>query len=146
MKLEIKHLAPYLTTQLLIQCPRNYVFIGTVILGTPILELKAVNNEGYLQLHSIAGFYPIKDFKPILRPLSDLTKEIDYNGDKFIAQRRTSVWLEHGVYVSRGINLIANRIRTNTITYSDMELLISLHFDVFNLIPEGLAIDINTIE
>lgn len=64
------------------------------IIGTRISIIKRIHfykthirlyvgkRHGYLKL---VGFY---DIKPILRPLSDLTKEIEHNGEKFVPLKR----------------------------------------------------------
>jgi hypothetical protein len=81
-------------------------------------------------------------YKPILRPLSDLTKEIEVNGERFVpivelsyyANEQTNkgkVGLEWGI--------------VNTFPYLDIQKLLSWHFDIYNLIEQGLAIDINTL-
>ena len=72
--------------------------------------------------------------KPILRPLSDLTKEIfDLS---FSWKTNPNIY---------SIATIKNRLITNNLTYYDQLFLIELHFDVFGLIDQGLAIDINTL-
>jgi len=48
-------------------------------------------------------------------------------------------------FTVNGRIVLENRIVTNTILYTDMQYLISLHFDVFGLIEKGLAIDINKL-
>ena len=132
MKLELKHLAPYLPYGLK---------LNLEIRRMEVL-LKGLQDDNDV-IHSL-GKTPIEFCKPILRPLSDLTKEIEINGDKFIPSSRTVVGMIHGGS-HFGIGIVENRITTNTITYADMSYLLSLHFDVFNLIPKGLAIDINTL-
>ena len=89
----------------------------------------------------------INEFKPILRPLSDLIKEIEVNGKKFVPAYRTQVHIndKYLPFTVNGRIVLENRIVTNTILYTDMQYLISLHFDVFGLIEKGLAIDINKL-
>lgn len=77
MKLELKHLAPYLPYG--IQCHIQ----GENKDNNPILfEIQALNYEG-ADCHEIHGVYILEtlfeDIFPILRPLSDLTKEIEHN-------------------------------------------------------------------
>ena len=81
MKLEIKHLENYLSHKLM--CVRN---------GSNPVELvglrfgnEAVNNELWIWKEGkqyLTGY--LYECKPILRPLSDLTKEIEHNGQKFV--------------------------------------------------------------
>tara|TARA_R110000850_G_scaffold196180_1_gene322634 strand:- start:346 stop:741 length:396 start_codon:yes stop_codon:yes gene_type:complete len=131
MKIELKNLAPYLPYGL--KCKSTTILFGEEDNG--IYEMGLISMRGVLKGTG----------KPILRPLSDLTKEVEFNGEKFIPSDRTNVGMLHGRIYSN-IGVVENRITTNTITYSDMTYLISLHFDVFGLIPQGLAIDINTIK
>jgi hypothetical protein len=76
----------------------------------------------------------LQNYSPILRPLSDLTNET--NGMCY--------WL-----LIEEIEMRKNIIKSSEIdnicvkTYNN---LLENHFDVFNLIPNGLAIDINTLE
>ena len=63
MNLELKHLASYLEHGLKV---KNHV--------NNITELTVGNLGHYLELQ----------VKPILRPLSDLTKGIEHNGEKFV--------------------------------------------------------------
>ena len=69
MKLELKHLAPYLPYEL------KYFFKGSV------QEIRTLES-GDLGKIMLEWFNESK--KPILRPLSDLTEEIEVNGNKFI--------------------------------------------------------------
>ena len=84
----------------------------------------------------------LEDIKLILRPLSDLTKEIEVNGERFVPID----WLEK--------NIPPSKKHSNTVTftngyiemcyYVEYQKLFEWHFDVFGLIPQGLAIDYNT--
>ncbi len=121
-KLELKQLAPYLPYGL------------KVTNGKEIAEI-TLRNADDLQFAT--------DFKPILRPLSDLDNE---NVDGYVY----SDWLiekYQSSYVENQINSIKEDIRwINHCEYVIINDLIEWHFDVFNLIPQGLAIDINTLK
>lgn len=69
--------------------------------------------------------------KPILRPLSSMTEEEQHEMSKMV----DLVDAEDGENYWWGTQVAAHR--TN--------YLISKHFDLFNLIPDGLAIDSSTI-
>lgn len=89
------------------------------------------------------------DILLILRPISDLTKEIDVNGEKFIPTERLFE-LYGGGYVSFKAfdnGFIYNLFLSDKkgFTYELYNLLISWHFDLDNLIENNLAIDINTL-
>ncbi len=68
---------------------------------------------------------------PILHKLSDLTKVIEHNGEKFVPRNKF-----YG-------NPLDYKIRENS--YDVVQKLIEWHFDVYNLIDKNLAIDINTL-
>lgn len=101
----------------------------------------------------------------ILRPLSDLTKEIEHNGEKFVPIERLfeienpqhsangrGYYYEvvpNWVSCSTNYTAVAFAVYLNSITknqYWVIEQLISWHFDCFSLIENNLAIDINTIQ
>ena len=103
MKRELKHFAPYL--------PYGLKFINKTIYGKTIVEMNTYNILNLLV-----------DSKPILRPLSNLTKD-EYS---------------HLLYG----NPLEYKI--NELPYKPFIKLLENHFDVFHLIPQGLAIDINT--
>jgi len=137
MKLELKHLAPYLPYGLRLKfiskfnidklSNENIVILKTIDEGKISINGYKTNNTAY---------------KPILRPLSDLTKEIEVNGEKFVPID----WIDK--------NHNANNYATCAIMldstielgfYKDFQKLFEWHFDVFGLIEKGLAIDINTL-
>ena len=121
MKLELKHLSPYLPYGLKISCNNdNVIEMGAY----PSPKRKLIDIE------SVCG---TPEWKPILRPLSDLTKEIEHNGEKL--SKRTME-----VIKDRDWGLI------HFCPHHDVKKLFEWHFDVHGLIEAGLAIDINTLE
>ena len=138
MKLELKHLAPYLPYKLKGKL-ENEDYYPTTIGELYRLETSAdSDNIPYCIVDVYEG--EIVDFKPILRPLSDLTKEIEVNGDKFIPHiklgGRPNLKDYDIEYLSKNID---------NMSYGLVSKLIEWHFDVFGLIEKGLAIDINTL-
>lgn len=133
-KLELKHLAPYLPYGLKCEI-LNYQsdYVGEkygVISGYYYL---AGEPHYIFKTKSEAG----KDaslIKPILRPLSDITKEIEVNGEKFIPMDI------HKLYPGEvtGLNPAAW-------SYRVLIKLFEWHFDVFGLIDKGLAINLNSL-
>lgn len=130
-RLKIEHLAPYLPYGLKIKTNNQIRTLSIEILTTT--ENK-INNV-------LMGL----GHKPILRPLSDLTKP--YKNDatyaEFVGIRHIindEVESEHYYYdgASRYVHI-------QHLTFSDFMILVENHFDVFGLIPNGLAIDINTL-
>jgi hypothetical protein len=119
MKLELKHLAPYLPYGL------NGIHQDRIIDLNP-------NNLWVFTLNA----------KPILRPLSDLDLDLwniinDVDGEYYLQLDNGNVFLTDTCdlnlfEISRTINVL-NQLFKN-------------HFDVFGLIKRGLAIDINTID
>lgn len=102
MKLELKHLCAYLP-----------------------YGLEMIHEKGTTHILTVGNFgYRLLDSKPILRPLSDLTR----------LGSNERWWRDQ---IALGIERIS---------YCDFEELLKEHYDVFNLIPEGLAVDINTIK
>lgn len=146
MELELKHLAPYL--------PYN---LETFIIGEFIDEYadnpipKGFNieglNTGWVEIHEIGRTvteqYPFEDVKPILRPLSDLTKEIEHNGEDFVPYEH-HVFIEAmaaNEYLEYLCEARADLSEDRLLPYSIVQLLLEWHFDVFGLIEKGLAID-----
>lgn len=80
------------------------------------------------------------DIKIVCLPLSDLTKEIEHNGEKFVPLYR--LIKEDKAFTNDFINVFGYE----ELKVSVYELLLEWHFDVFGLIEKGLAVDINTIE
>ncbi|WP_417444619.1 hypothetical protein [Joostella sp.] len=129
MKLELKHLAPYLPYKI------NY-FIDFEDGDTSIWELEGLTKEEIF----IDGYdtnYESKNCKPVLRPLSDLTKEIDYNGDRFYPYNELKIPLD--------LSLNMDYRNINNFPYKVISKMIEWHFDVFGLIDKGLAINMNEL-
>ena len=76
--------------------------------------------------------------KPILRPLSDLTKEIEVGGNLIKPIDELSGALS-------SFNDYQSVIKHKLIMYNDIQVLLKYHFDIHNLIEQGLGIDINTL-
>ena len=135
-KLELKDLAPYLPYELKVLC-ENQVYLMTI-----------GNLKNYLE-----GRFNIK---PILRPLNDLAKEIEVSGEKFIAtelldsdEYPVDFFIDTKYeYMIDWIESYRNQKDYQLIflPFGLINQLIEWHFDVFGLIPAGLAIDINTLE
>jgi hypothetical protein len=139
MRLEIKHLAAYLPYGLK-GIYSEYIdkektdlgsFEKEELIGLNFKEEKIFLTFGYVTERD--------DFLPILRPLSDLTKEIEVNGEKFVpAEEYSFLRLAEISNYEGGSNTL------NFIHVREQNLLLEWHFDVFGLIGKGLAIDINT--
>lgn len=129
-KLELKNLAPYLPYGLKM-CSKQ----GTIFYLNTFSNMKGRGIES-------RDVYSCLDnqYKPILRPLSDLTKdelknaEFDYQIDWLTHERDSHVKFYGSL--EKFIN------KTD---FGHVQYLISKHYDVFGLIEKGLAIDINTL-
>ena len=126
MKLELKHLAPYL--------PYGLEYVKYSDHNSPIRHdiMQGISTNG---VYASGNITPVlfKNCKPILRPLSDLTKVNSFS---------LSDMISHGYYNSFWL---PENFNIAYLMHLDFEKLVSWHFDVFKLIEKGLAIDINKI-
>ncbi len=146
-KLELKHIVGYLPYNLKVKS-------GNVNL---IRTLNIEIDENFRDIITLNNLITGIGHKPILRPLSDLTKEIEVNGEKFVPIE----WFEIGEdsndseeYDHGNIKLIKTLERISKFNISNdilflphgvVQKLYEWHFDVHGLIEKGLAIDINTL-
>ena len=142
MKLELKHLAGYL--------PYGLKTKGlTAIYPDPIITgiLGGYGSRVYWNYHGATGAWKLEDIKPILRPLSDLIKEIEVKGVKLIPAdniNREFFW----DYVRNNMRALVkdeSYILVGYLPALAVDKLLEWHFDIYGLIENGLAIDINII-
>jgi len=118
-----------------------------------VYEMLSIGSVGNI-VGSPRGTY-LRDAKPILRPLSDLTKEITHNRKKFVPIDVLDELLEpnclhHIDYFLLGN--IPNKRRPRAVFFSTHEMsdylskLFEWHFDVFGLIGKEWAIDKNKLK
>ena len=138
-ELELKHLAPYLPygLDLVIQIYASGECQGTTKMDVSNIEtvLSMVNK----QAENKAKF-------PILRPLSDLTKEITVNVGVIVPMEFLERTAFNELLTSPNIELMGDLIGLMDTEYWIVNALFQWHFDVFGLIKKGLAVDINTLE
>jgi len=152
MKLELKHLAPYLPYALKINAYATYLGKENTLLdtydlryqnrhlGVPIVDFfdKYGWGDGNIDLETLK-------FKPILRPLSDLTNEIEHRGERFVPTE----WFNTNMKLNRGWwiweTVIKDNERLLRVDYRIVQQLFEWHIDAFGLIDADLAIDINTL-
>lgn len=79
------------------------------------------------------------DVKPILRPLSDLTKPIVHKGEEFVPMK------EIAIYNPNNVEYLIECVVTGLVEYIVLRQLIEWHFDIADLISKGEAIDVNTL-
>lgn len=156
MKLELKHLAPYFPYEL--KCKLTDLGKET------IAELSGCySDNSYAFFDTVESEHGFSDIKPILRPLSDLS---NYAQDDFTINEHliNSVMTEkqygqeYGVFCFYKGDITIELDGDSDLRYDQRksihwdciqkinELLFQGHFDVFGLIPAGLAIDINTLK
>jgi hypothetical protein len=154
MELELKHLAAYLPYGLKVQ--HNSYSNGR--LDTIYCSIECLSDECVTFSSFMAEDYHFGskendcEFKPILRPLSMLGKEIEVNGERFIPID----WFEIGDdcnnsvdYGQGNVKLIGllkdmakhKFIQLEYLNYGVVEKLCEWHFDIFGLIDAGLAIE-----
>lgn len=103
------------------------------LFGREILSIKGYSFGDIIHQYGVS---PIVNIKPILRPLSDLTKEIEHNGEIFIPS------------VTLRLSYPTEMIGLNPATWSFRVVLklIEWRFDIANLIKKGEAVDYHTLE
>lgn len=121
--------------------------------GLRVKHLKHKRNYNGLEYGILNGLYPlcatdgiywqyttynnstgqnIEDCMPCLRQFSDLAREIEHNGERFVPRHK---------FIG---NPLDYKILHNS--YSVVQQLLKWHFDVFGLIDKGLALNINEHE
>jgi hypothetical protein len=146
MKLELKHLAGYLPYGL--KAKMNIFSDNQTEVG-----IEGLSTIGEVELSGIRTtvneFFDISEIKPILRPLSDLTKEIEVNGEKFMPLE----WFEHDSVADYfdgniWVKFLFEDGRSDDLSlipFGMIQKLLEWHFDIYGLIEAKLAIDINTL-
>ena len=142
MKLELKHLSPYL--------PYGLKARIKVFGDNETISCIEGLNEFEVELSGIrktvTEFFDYENIEPILHPLSDLTKEIEVNGERFVPIEKVQDWNTSIDFAKEFEALLEDERWLSTTSYLLVELLFEWHFDVFGLIEKGLAIDIYTLE
>jgi hypothetical protein len=137
MKLELKHLAPYLP----------YGLFGMIDARRGLFEVKldSINQYTIETSPRIHGhtYCDLEHFKPILHPLSDLTKDIDVDGERFVPMDVLCNGDFDVLLLTQGVT---GRSWIDSQPYHWIQKLIEWHFDVFGLIEAGLAIDVNELD
>jgi hypothetical protein len=132
MKLELKHLAPYLPYSLMIKTKHGWDTMST------LNELNV--NVDFEDSYSYED-HPneILEFKPILRPLSDYYKWKDVMDEFSINSENEFKEAFFGFLSDARVD------KFDSVNYTVVTKLLENHFDLFGLIDAGLAIDINTL-
>lgn len=123
MKLELKHLSPYLPYGLKGEITRNIYPRSKEIKEVTITNISDWNTRAY-------------SIKPILRPLSELFED-KYKNLFFIS--------DYTYAILRKVQDGNKYNEVEALPYFVTVKLLENHFDVFGLIEKGLAIDINIL-
>lgn len=139
MELELKHLVSYLPYGLQLQ----YVVRGDLEatgLMTSISHYPWETHPNRVRI-TVGEEEHIWMFKPILRPLSDLIKEIDYNGERFIPIEKLGLF-DMGYRVTFDYQFKtadSSYLDVVEMPFSVVQDLLAWHFDIYGLIENGLA-------
>lgn len=149
MKLELKHLSAYLPYGVRVLRPD----LKTILDVKGVIGNLIVFNENGLETYG-SIFYS----KLILRPMSDLNKEIDHNGERLVPMEKVREAfgsvdfrnIDFDPFSIFNCNYSSEFPEKVDITFAEIygifQLLLSWHFDIFNIIPSGLAVDANEIK
>lgn len=127
MKLELKN---YLDTNLKMKAPYGFRPNGKESTGIKGIVYLTADLYADIKNNTFNG----AEFKPILRPLSDLTKKYYFDNLKDGDFELSEEIIKEIKTISRGY-----------LKFYQLNYLLNHHFDVFGLIEKGLAIDINTL-
>jgi hypothetical protein len=126
-----KELAAYL--------PYGLKYQSEHIEGSRVYEVIGINNKyNYIYCTNDCGWSYIKGIKPILHPLSSLTRPITINGETFVPIIK---WEWFGADFNTNYFNHTN-FKPRYEPYYKSEQMLSAYFDIFNLIERGLAIPV----
>jgi len=145
-QLQLNHLAAYLPYKLKMMFPKS----GRII------ELTGLQDkvDGLILYNTTDTNYHTGNwnFKPLLRPLSDLIKDIDINGELMAPCDYFEYGDENQDEIFRNASRDLETIGKNNLhhdiqfqPHGVIEKLFEWKFDVFGLIPQKLAIDVNSL-
>jgi hypothetical protein len=122
------------------------------IIKDKIVSLRSLHQNSLETNPSVHGFTycSFRDFKPLLRPLQDLTKEIEHNGERFVP-----IMLIRNYGISKmectnnDIDILLYYIHAwedkTKCPYWVFEIMHALHFNIHNL-PEHLCVNLNDVK
>lgn len=142
MKLELKYLAPYLPYG--VKWIKRGEHYNTALMSTKNIAL--IRQDGFCDLWKCKWENIPKDCKPILRLLSDAIEEIKKEFIKYDNGKE----YDNEVIEFFNSDLIGDieeidKLKIDYLPYGAIKWLIKNRYDTNNLIPEGLAIDVNTL-
>ena len=136
LTITIEHLAPYLPYGLeVMQLSDHKSTISK-------RQLEGLTESG-AYLFGLYKPWKYSKCKPILRPLSDLKKDIEHEGNVFTPFNQ--FFREARKLIDKELELTGGKLMVDYLTWEVLRMLFKWHFDVFGLIEADLAIDINTL-
>lgn len=132
MELDLKFLAPYLPYELILYDSEQ---------GKDF-QMSQLSVEGFVGYDTNSEAQCCIEYcKPYLRPLSQLTEEIEHNGDKIKIQHLPEVKTNPGSEYSMAVGYVrrGELKKLLALEYWFVEILFKYHFDVFGLIDQNLA-------
>ena len=140
MKLELRRLAPYLPYKLKVTFEADeyqHEMVGLCICSQGVDIISPYGDFGKANA---------EDVIPILRPLSDLDNHLRNEFEKLdrgYAYDKIAVDL---FCEENGVDEYIENIDLKSLPYECVEYMFEHHYDVFSLIDQDLAIDINTLK
>ena len=134
MKLEIKHLAPYLTYGLNVKIGKNRNYkVGSIhILHTQLLHDFTLRENAFM---------------PILRPIQEVEQYFENLYGSLEHQDVTNYFDADFLESHDNIEIEEIQLlKPEQLPYGTLKVLLKHHFDVFDLISKGLAISIHDVE
>ena len=122
---------------------------GSTNQPTGIYQMSGVYETSVVEGFNYDNNVKTDKLKPILHPLTDLTKEIEYNGEVFVPTTKLKLLYEFESDNICIIRMYINAGWTSSIVELPLDIvlqLISWHFDIAGLIDKGEAIDVNTLD
>ncbi len=134
MKLELKNISPYLPYGLKVKLSDGE--IKEVVGLRDWIGWCIVYKSQYGEVNT-----PIRAIKPVLRSLSDLTKEIEHNGEKFVPEvLLNDNCKEHCLPEDWNAVLFIQKENILSVNYVVIQKLLEWHFDIFDLRSKNLCI------
>lgn len=123
MKLELKHIVPYLPHEVYAYCEAQENKIDKIV-G---VYQDTIDFENWSPINS-----DIENYKLVLLPISCIAEEIEHNGERFVPVDKLG-WNAYGFVIEQG--------HCTGVAYSSVCKLAEWHIDFQGLIPAGLAVD-----
>ena len=125
MELEIKHIAPYLPYELSVQIKYNDRFIFQILRDFAISDLDLFKNQ----------------IKPILRPMSDLYKQIenDIENEVTYIEDLSQTCCNKIEYEFIKSIIDSGKLLEKPLPYWTFKWFFKNHFDIFGLIEKGIG-------